>query len=143
MNRLTEQEIDTFIRLKMLKPYAECADNRCTDGGLSKLFRFLRKDLPSDLWFACVDHDYAYWLGDWSGLTRIHADEILAADIRRTGFEWIARLYFRAVRIGGASWLPTPWRWGFGWRCEPDRIIPTAPSTGNPIRQIDIDAADY
>jgi hypothetical protein len=27
----------------------------------------------------------------------------------------MSSLFYAAVRVGGTPWLPTPWRWGYGW----------------------------
>ena len=64
----------------------------------------------------CVVHDYAYWKGGtWK--ERRDADRKLRDGIRRKGKPVIAQLAYVGVRVGGTPWLPTPWRWGFGW-CE-------------------------
>lgn len=68
-----------------------------------------------DLWKRhCIEHDYAYWKGG-TREERKTADLKLRNDIRREGEPIIAQIAYAGVRIGGAPWLPTPWRWGFGW----------------------------
>lgn len=27
----------------------------------------------------------------------------------------MASVFYSGVRMGGTPWLPTPWRWGYGW----------------------------
>jgi hypothetical protein len=27
----------------------------------------------------------------------------------------LSQVYYVGVRLGGTPYLPTPWRWGFGW----------------------------
>jgi hypothetical protein len=36
---------------------------------------------------------------------------------KQVGF--IGSLFYAGVRLGGAPWLPTPWRWGYGWEDWP------------------------
>ena len=69
---------------------------------------------PDDGYAACcVAHDMAYWCGG-SGDERRAADETLRACIARHERR-LATMMLVGVRMGGAGWLPTPWRWGFGW----------------------------
>jgi len=62
----------------------------------------------------CVVHDLAYWMGG-SRQERMAADLALKACVRDKGHPLMARVIFYGVRIGGTWWLPTPFRWGFGW----------------------------
>lgn len=64
----------------------------------------------------CVEHDKKYYFGG-SFRERRQADISLYKCVRRKkGFHHkiIAPLMYLGVRIGGVSWLPTPFRWGFG-----------------------------
>ena len=64
----------------------------------------------------CVEHDKAYFFGG-SFKERRHADIKLYKCVRaKKGFHHkiIAPLMYVGVRIGGVSWLPTSFRWGFG-----------------------------
>lgn len=68
-----------------------------------------------DLWKQhCLDHDYAYWQGG-TRQERKMADLKLRDGIRGEGKPVIAQIAYAGVRLGGTPWLPTPWRWGFGW----------------------------
>jgi hypothetical protein len=70
---------------------------------------------PDDGWAeCCVAHDMAYWCGG-TGAERRAADETLRACIARHERR-LATLMLVGVRAGGAGWMPTPWRWGYGWR---------------------------
>lgn len=64
----------------------------------------------------CVEHDKAYFNGGgWS--RRWRADKKLFACVAaKKGFQHkiIAPLMWAGVRVGGVSWLPTRFRWGFG-----------------------------
>jgi hypothetical protein len=67
------------------------------------------------LWHSCcVVHDLAYWKGG-------NADERKAADlalkvcVAEVGEPGIAKLMLAGVRVGGTPWLPTRFRWAYGW----------------------------
>ena len=62
----------------------------------------------------CEVHDLAYWKGGTCG-ERKAADLLFRDGIREKGHPLIAELAYAGVRMGGSPWLPTPWRWGFGW----------------------------
>jgi hypothetical protein len=63
---------------------------------------------------ACVAHDQKYYYGGTEE-DRLRADHELVRDMIAQGApEWIAWLYFYAVRIGGVPGSGLPWRWGFG-----------------------------
>ncbi|MGI9266331.1 MAG: hypothetical protein ACR2QY_02300 [Akkermansiaceae bacterium] len=73
----------------------------------------------------CVVHDYAYWKGGtWK--ERRDADRKLRDGIRSKGKPVIAQLAYMGVRLGGTPWLPTPWRWGFGWHEFPRGYRPVS-----------------
>lgn len=64
----------------------------------------------------CVEHDKIYYFGG-TGKERRQADKKLYECVKaKKGFHHkiIAPLMYVGVRIGGVSWLPTPFRWGFG-----------------------------
>ncbi|WP_444942981.1 FAD-binding oxidoreductase [Microbulbifer sp. ZKSA006] len=68
-----------------------------------------------ELWLdCCTAHDYAYWKGGTYG-ERKRADKDLALCVAATGEEEIARMMLMGVRVGGTPFLPTPFRWGYGW----------------------------
>ena len=68
-----------------------------------------------ELWLECCTvHDYAYWKGG-TFEEREAADEALLACVEKTGEEEIALLMLGGVRIGGTPYLPTDFRWGYGW----------------------------
>jgi hypothetical protein len=109
---MTQDEIDLAIHQRKLRPFTT---DGCSDCGLSRVFGLLHKDIPAQLHTACVEHDKDYWLGKASGITRAEADEKFRKAIVACGHQRIAALYWAGVRMGGAGWLPTPWRWGYGW----------------------------
>ncbi len=62
----------------------------------------------------CDIHDVSYWRGGSMALRKT-ADLTLRQCIQKRGYPTLSRIYYWGVRMGGVSWLPTPWRWGFGW----------------------------
>ncbi len=62
----------------------------------------------------CVVHDFAYWIGGTRG-ERKNADATLRQCVVDKGHPKTAGLMYYGVRLGGVWWLPTPFRWGFGW----------------------------
>jgi hypothetical protein len=62
----------------------------------------------------CVEHDRAYFVGG-SLRERRAADKELYRCVRSKGNgKLLASMIFVGVRVGGVSFLPTPFRWGFG-----------------------------
>ena len=68
-----------------------------------------------ELWHSCcVVHDLAYWIGGRSD-EREAADHALKACVEAVGKPDIAQLMLAGVRVGGSPWLPTRFRWAYGW----------------------------
>lgn len=63
----------------------------------------------------CEAHDRDYYRGG-TDQERKASDKRLRDCVRAKGHKYISRLMYIGVRIGGVSWLPTPFRWGFGQR---------------------------
>lgn len=72
--------------------------------------------LAPDLDFrqCCEQHDRVYWCGGTREQRR-RADQALKSCMRELGHEQLSGLYYAGVRLGGLPYLPTYWRWGFGW----------------------------
>lgn len=69
----------------------------------------------NDLWLACcIAHDRAYWAGGVYE-ERLAADKELRSCVEAVGEPQIAVLMMDGVRVGGTPYLPTRFRWGFGW----------------------------
>lgn len=67
------------------------------------------------LWRACcVSHDFSYWIGG-SAEQRKQADEELQVCVADVGEPALSQLMLAGVRVGGSPWLPTEFRWGYGW----------------------------
>lgn len=67
------------------------------------------------LWLLCCEeHDYAYWKGG-TYQERLASDQRLRDCVAAVGEPAIAELMLAGVRVGGTPWLPTRFRWGYGW----------------------------
>jgi hypothetical protein len=72
------------------------------------------------LWFdgdwveCCVVHDLAYWRGG-TREERQKADRELEQCVADRGYTATAKIMYAWVRVGGVWWLPTCFRWGYGW----------------------------
>lgn len=88
-----------------LKPFTTDGCSRFPDGTPSQ----------EELWLkCCLDHDIAYWRGGTSD-ERVAADQILKQCVSAVGEPEIALLMLAGVRVGGTPYLPTSFRWGYGW----------------------------
>jgi len=97
----------------MSEPSKQFTTDGCS-GGMSIFWRAVFRKPPP--WESdCIDHDRAYWAGG-SAEQKKAADIRLAEAVRRRGYPIIAKAMYYAVRIGGVHWLPTAWRWGYGYR---------------------------
>ena len=69
----------------------------------------------NDLWLSCCTaHDLAYWAGGTYG-ERLAADKELRNCVAAAGEPEIAEVMMGGVRVGGTPYLPTRFRWGYGW----------------------------
>jgi hypothetical protein len=72
---------------------------------------------PDDptLWqHCCVEHDLKYWAGGTLE-QKADADGDLFNCVSDTGQPVIAALMVAGVAVGGTPFLPTFYRWGYGW----------------------------
>ena len=68
-----------------------------------------------NLWLhCCVQHDLAYWKGG-SYEEQLAADQALKECVLQTGESAVSVLMLAGVRVGGTPYLPTTFRWGYGW----------------------------
>jgi hypothetical protein len=68
-----------------------------------------------ELWLnCCIKHDYDYWQGG-SYQQRLASDNALKSCVANVGQPEIAALMLAGVRVGGTPYLPTKFRWGYGW----------------------------
>ena len=69
----------------------------------------------SELWLSCCSrHDLAYWQGG-AAQQRVAADQQLKQCVEQVGEPSIAAIMLAGVRVGGTPYLPTKFRWGYGW----------------------------
>ena len=67
-------------------------------------------------WEGCCDaHDKAYWLGG-TREDRRRADRKLRICATLRGHPYWGAMMEWGVWVGGVPWLPTRYRWGYGWR---------------------------
>ena len=67
------------------------------------------------LWIeCCIRHDLAYWKGG-TYEERLEADQGLKECVSQVGEPEIAQLMLAGVRVGGSPYIPTTYRWGYGW----------------------------
>jgi hypothetical protein len=62
----------------------------------------------------CVEHDVAYWAGG-TREQKSAADLRLRQCVQEKSNEFMADVYYQAVRVAGGPYLPTPFHWGYGW----------------------------
>lgn len=108
--------IKTFLRLILLaapclvaagelKPFTTDGCSSFPNGTLEQ----------QSLWMnCCIRHDLSYWKGG-SYDERLQADRALARCVAGVGEPAIAKLMLAGVRVGGSPFIPTPYRWGYGW----------------------------
>lgn len=69
----------------------------------------------NELWLdCCTAHDFAYWKGG-TYAERREADAALRFCVGQVGEPAVAALMLAGVRVGGSPFLPTRFRWGYGW----------------------------
>ena len=83
-------------------------------GGMSAIWKILFGKVTPWEW-CCVEHDKPYWKGGTKE-ERIEADRKLRECVAKKGYKKLAWVMEKAVRFGGHPWLPTPWRWGYGYK---------------------------
>ncbi len=70
----------------------------------------------NELWLSCCTaHDFAYWKGGTYD-ERLKADNDLQVCVSKLGEETISMIMLAGVRIGGTPFIPTSFRWGYGWQ---------------------------
>lgn len=84
----------------------------------------------------CVVHDLAYFHGG-TRRGRLRADNVLFRCVKNKKGWWhkiIAPMMWVGVRIGGVSFLPTSFRWGFGGKFKNNSNVKTAANANQPPR---------
>lgn len=102
---LTLLFIVTDVHAQNIKPFTTDGCSVFPDGTFTQ----------ENLWLSCCTaHDYTYWQGG-TFEDRLKADETLQQCVAKAGKPEIANLMFAGVRFGGNPYLPTSFRWGYGW----------------------------
>ncbi len=95
----------------------------------------------NELWLkCCTEHDFAYWKGG-TYKQRVAADDELKACVSRVGEPQIALLMLAGVRVGGSPYLPTTFRWGYGWP-YPRFYAPLSQQELEQVRQLSKNCAE-
>ena len=69
---------------------------------------------PNGTWTeCCLKHDYIYWCGGDTSI-RVRADRELRDCVNEI-IPLVGSVMYPGVRVGGASILPTSFRWGYGY----------------------------
>lgn len=101
---LRNKILDTSTHIQILNPFVTDGASCCPENLNDKVF------------LAAVIHDLRYWFGGTQD-DRLLADYEFGINIIKlcnlSAIE--SQAMFEAVRLGGQGWMPTPWRWGFGW----------------------------
>lgn len=78
---------------------------------------------PDQNWVVCcIVHDIPYWCGG-SAKDREMADLFLKQCVNKQA-NILGNVFSAGVRFGGTPWLPTPWRWAYGWADWPHGYEP-------------------
>ena len=62
----------------------------------------------------CIEHDLFYWFGGTKE-ERKQVDVNFRDCVSQEGYPYLSTFMYYGVRLGGVPWLPTSFRWGFGW----------------------------
>ncbi len=94
-----------FVRADTLAPFTSDGCSAFPDGTFEQ----------GELWLGCCQkHDFDYWKGGTFD-ERLASDKALRVCVAKVGQPQIALLMLAGVRVGGTPYLPTQFRWGYGW----------------------------
>ncbi|MCP8899686.1 FAD-binding oxidoreductase [Gilvimarinus xylanilyticus] len=94
-----------LIQAQSIAPFSSDGCSRFPNGTLEQ----------QDLWLECCEkHDFAYWRGG-TYTQRREADQALEACVAKLDEPVIASVMYMGVRLGGTPFVPTDFRWGYGW----------------------------
>jgi len=97
--------IPTLSAAKGLKPFASDGCSAFPEGTFTH----------NELWLkCCTRHDFQYWQGG-TFKQRVQSDIELKECVSKVGEPEIALLMLAGVRVGGTPFIPTAFRWGYGW----------------------------
>ena len=67
------------------------------------------------LWLnCCIEHDRAYWTGGSEEQRKLADLALRDCVAKTTGNQVLADVMYAGVRVGGESYFPTHYRWGYG-----------------------------
>ena len=93
------------ISADTLKPFTSDGCSTFPDGTFKQI----------NLWLSCCQkHDFDYWKGG-TYQACLDSDNALKTCVSNVGEPEIAALMLAGVRVGGTPYLPTKFRWGYGW----------------------------
>lgn len=93
------------VQADTLKPFTSDGCSAFPDGTFEQ----------KTLWLQCCQqHDFDYWQGG-TYQQRLASDNRLQSCVSQVGEPTIAALMLAGVRVGGTPYLPTSFRWGYGW----------------------------
>ncbi len=97
--------VSVFLQADTLKPFTSDGCSAFPDGTIDQ----------KSLWLTCCQqHDFDYWQGG-TYQQRLVSDKGLNACVTEVGEPTVAALMLAGVRVGGTPYLPTSFRWGYGW----------------------------
>ena len=97
--------ISVVAQADTLKPFTSDGCSAFPDGTFEQ----------KSLWLNCCQrHDFDYWQGG-TYQQRLMSDNRLKVCVSQVGEPTIASLMLAGVRVGGTPYLPTSFRWGYGW----------------------------
>ncbi len=97
--------VSDFTQADTIKPFKSDGCSAFPDGTFEQ----------ENLWLKCCQrHDYDYWQGG-TYQQRLASDNRLKICVSQVGEPTIASLMLAGVRVGGTPYLPTSFRWGYGW----------------------------
>ncbi|MDX2368398.1 MAG: hypothetical protein QNK36_08345 [Colwellia sp.] len=98
--------LSQIVQADTLKPFTSDGCSAFPDGTFEH----------KTLWLQCCQrHDFDYWQGG-TYQQRLASDNRLKMCVSQVGEPTIAALMLAGVRVGGTPYLPTSFRWGYGWR---------------------------
>lgn len=97
--------VSALLQADTLKPFTSDGCSAFPDGTVGQ----------KNLWLQCCQrHDFDYWQGG-TYQQRLASDQQLKKCVTEVGEPTIAALMLAGVRVGGTPYLPTNFRWGYGW----------------------------
>lgn len=116
--KFSQQRIEKEIAEGNLRPFTTDGPS---DFGLHKAITWMSnlgfdtKEFSKVVKSLALVHDNQHWLGDGSGVTRAMSNAQFRDGMAKQ-FPSLSKIYWLGVALGSSGKLPTPWRWGYGWK---------------------------